>query len=213
LELIDGEVVRRMLGSDLAGLRDGVWVKPATVAPAEAARLPALPRVAHIVSAPDPVRRVTSRPISSKLTVFALLAFAVVLTGIAGIGVRQWDTSPPSQPVAIAPPGIEPVPAAPAPQPKPKPRRHPAVTAKPKAKTSERAPVIEAASAPPEVIYKSADMSDTEFEAWKLRKARRDGLSAQNQTEPPMARTEQESPTGPATPAQTMQVILRTNRH
>lgn len=213
MELIDGEAVRRMLGAELARLRDAAWVEPAAPEPEPGAlvRLPVAPPVVHVIHVArgiEPVQRVVSRPMSSKVAAYTLLALVGVLTFVVAIGFRLWGGSPPSPPVVTAPAAIDPVAAVPASKPAEKrlaePKkavRHVASATRPKAKIT--AP--ESAPATPEVIYKSADMSDAEFEAWKLRKARREGTAAPDQAEA--------APTGPATPAQTMQVILRTNRH
>ncbi|NII55695.1 restriction endonuclease [Luteibacter sp. SG786] len=207
LELIDGEAVRRMLGAELPRLRDATWVRPAAPEPEPEAWGRLVPPIDHVARATEPARHVVSRPMSSKLAAYTLLAVVVVSTVVATMGVRLWGRSPPSPPAIADPTMTKPVAAAPATKPaekrptERKPLRHVASTTRPKAKVA--AP--ESAPATAEVIYKSADMSDAEFEAWKLRKARREGMASQDEAEA--------VPTGPATPAQTMQVILRTNRH
>jgi hypothetical protein len=99
------------------------------------------------------------------------------------------------------------------------PRKHHADTAVAAARSTK------AADAPPatmseQVIYKSSDMSDAEYAAWKLRKARREqqvveepaqstGTTTPEETQPTVERPGAESA---PVPMRTMQVILRTNR-
>ncbi len=70
------------------------------------------------------------------------------------------------------------------------------------------------------VIYKSSDMSEAEYAAWKLRKARREqqvvdepaqstGTTTLEETQSSIERPGAESA---PVPMRTMQVILRTNR-
>jgi hypothetical protein len=101
------------------------------------------------------------------------------------------------------------------------PHGHPATVAKAKVvapRSSEKAVLV-----PPPVIYKSGNMSDAEFAAWKQRKAQREQGGQLPTTEvvdspssPDVARDSvraEPPPTdAPGVPAQTMQVILRTNR-
>jgi hypothetical protein len=109
---------------------------------------------------------------------------------------------------------------------KPKPRPHVAKsTAHEKAFRQHTRPTdAPAAPAGPAVenydVYKSADMSDEEFAAWKQRRAQRDRDAAGGAHEPPADPVSEAAPPqvselqghGPAVSAETMRTILKTNR-
>lgn len=224
LELIDGEALRRMLGPDIARLRDGAWIEPMAAtpnAPAEAAGLAVISQPGITPAAPAVVPRVSPRAVSPKRTALTLVAFVIVLVATATVGVRGWGARTPPMPPAIAPPTAQPPATAPVPRAadkrstEPTASRHVGAAKKPHptARTPAPAPAPASAPTPPEVIYKSADMSDAEFDAWKLRKARREAEQRDvHDPVPPPAPTADPEPSGPPTPARTMQVILRTNR-
>ena len=175
---------------------------------------------------------ITSRPVASGVSRGVAAGCAVVCLGIIALVVFRLREDVPA-PLPESRP--EPVVAIPAPPTPTTPRRashetpvvkatphgHPAMAAK--AKVVPPRPSEKAVPVPPPVIYKSSNMSDAEFAAWKLRKAQREEGGQVPTTEvadsisrPSVvrdsARTELTPTDLPGVPAQTMQVILRTNR-
>jgi hypothetical protein len=174
--------------------------------------------------------QVTARPMSSRVSRGVAAACAAACLGaIAIVGFRAHEAAP--EPLATAP-SEAPAPSANPPRPAPKPsrrtshesavdgapRKRAVTTTKPKVVASRANEEAARESAP--VIYKSSNMSDAEFAAWRLRKAQREQGLTRNVAEPAGPPTVRETPVAaeppptdaPGAPAETMQAILRTNR-
>ena len=242
VELIDGKKLRSMIAPHLSWLLD----KTQPIPPASDAEvhptMPILRQAPSVEGAPVSITRpdayrevrgnsITSRPVApltSRRGVWLALAACTMLAAAVAliVTIRPSTTvvsktpAPENKPVEspqVAPPkaGIasakasKPDVARPAPDPVHVAPRKPrdSMQAKP-------APLAE------EIVYKSADMSDEEFAAWKARKAERaHGPAAQAVEAPPVDKRvdepSHETPEGtgesPTSP-ETMRTILRTNR-
>lgn len=175
---------------------------------------------------------VTSRPVASRVSRGMAAACVVICLGVtAVVGIRSREDIPTplaqtaQEPVVTMP--ARPTPTAPRrashepPVVNAKPPGHPTTAAKTKILAPR--PSEEVTRIPAPVIYRSSNMSDAEFAAWKQRKAQRERGDQWPATEmadsaglPAVVRDPVRAeplPTeAPGVPAQTMQVILRTNR-
>jgi hypothetical protein len=229
VEMIDGKALRILLGPDISSLRDGasavVLSAPVSVALPAVETLPAVSAFgdsdAPNLDAFRPIgvlaSRVSARPMSSRASRGVAAACAVLcLVAVAVVGLGSHEAGPeplattPAEPSTAKPPRLNPQ--------APQPARHAtsvadatshkrsSVPLKPKAALPK--PIVEAAREPAPVIYKSSNMTDAEFAAWKHRKAQRDRQPAPDVS----AAAAEPAAEGPPVPAQTMQTILRTNR-
>lgn len=217
LTLVDGRTLLVELGIDSAALHARFpKIEPAPVAPRVATVPPPRPTVssAHHVA-------VASTPMTPRTHRLALVACVLALAGGIGYVVARLtaSSSASSSAAQVSVPATAPPPVAPAAKPVvTKPASTPSRVAAARKHVERRAPEAQPPVAtlpePAEpVIYKSADMSDEEFAAWKRRKAERE----QGNT----AGTDQPPPPDPAyidgghvegVSSQTMQTILRSNR-
>ena len=247
LEMIDGKALRELLGPDIAGWRDAAdgTDAPTLAPPTRVVAAPSIvPRDSVPVEVglpppapPSPVAsNLTARPVASGISRGIAAGCVVVCVGVLAVLVYRLGARPPeAAPETTHPPAPKPVAAMPA-RPAPPVSRHgnhevPVVNAMPRTRTAStpRPKVVaprpgEGASPPPAaVIYKSSNMSDAEFAAWKLRKAQRErggqepaAEVADGSTPPAIVRQPASADAPPAeapgVPAQTMQTILRTNR-
>lgn len=218
VELIDGSALTARWGIDGAALhdrfprRDGARLPDPPVASAIPPRF-----TVTVPSTPDGTKaaRSTERRRHGLIVVACLL---VVLSTV-GYFIAHRVSQPLADPktdvasTPIAHPPILPASAAsvasatktPAP-------RRPSVAKRPlerKQREAHTPDLIPNQSAEPVVIYKAADMTDAEFEAWKQRKAQRERSPAPVAVVDPVY---SDSASGGSVSAETMQTILRSNR-
>ncbi|MDF4004806.1 restriction endonuclease [Luteibacter sp. PPL552] len=212
LTLIDGRRLLAELGIDPEAFHER-FPKIASVpaAPYTETAPSSPPPRASVSSAPHV--SVVSKPVARRSHGLALAACLLALAGGIGYVVARLTSSKSTAPVvqapepAAAPIGTKPVATKPV-------AESPRVVAK--KRTERHKPHTPPAVTRPEpaepVIYKSADMSDAEFAAWKRRKAEREQEAADGgDRSPPPDPAYVDGPRAEGVSSRTMQVILRSN--
>ncbi|KAG9611953.1 hypothetical protein KCV01_g2192, partial [Aureobasidium melanogenum] len=210
IELIDGDGLKNRWNMDGQALHDRF--PPILSDPPSAAPVSSAPHV-PVVSAPLAARK--HRVLLAALLLVAVfgLGYAVHrLTGAPAKADAVASVAPTSLPDAAAPPLHQ---IAAKPSPPPAARRAPATPSATAKRLVERraspVPVREEPLAEP--IYKSANMSDEEFAAWKRRKAERERSPQEGRDAPPPADPAYIDARDPGVSSETMRAILRSNRH
>lgn len=211
LTLIDGPRLLAELGIDPVALHARFpRTEPLPVTP-RVKTPPPLPPRPSVSSAPHV--SVASKPMAPSRHRLGLAACVLALAGGIGYLVARLSLPPSTAPATQAPDAApasatttpvaaKPVAAAPHAVVKKRVERHKPTTPLPMAQPEPAEPVI----------YKSADMSDAEFAAWKRRKAERErgGLDGGDRAPPPDP-AYVDGPRAEGVSSRTMQVILRTN--
>ncbi|KAF1004947.1 MAG: hypothetical protein GAK28_03574 [Luteibacter sp.] len=241
VRLIDGRQLRDMIEPHLSWLLDDgqpIPLKPRPVAIAAPISMPQ--RAETTIPMPLPSRAIdTVRPVlpTAKVSVVSrpwaprrhALRWAAAACALPCLAVLWATHGTSSTDVADTGPPAPVVASSPTPPPKPvrkqEPPARPVVsTAKhasgrTPAKTAPPADVRETPAQEPAVIYKSGDMSDAEFAAWKARKADRENGRTGDIANGTAPRAPEDTAYGPtstsndvATSPETMRTILRTNR-